>query len=231
MRVLVAALALAACGTKASPMDSGAPMDSGCAEAGTATYPSGPYGITQRSGSVPGDRIENFAFQGYLNLDPKTKTQKGALQPIKLGDFYDPMAKRFRIIYLTTSGVWCTACIQETQYLDAPGGPAETLAPQGVTIVQALMEGAANVPSTQTDLDYWITTFSVNFTEVLDPSSANLGVFSPASAVPFSVIIDARSMEILARDKGFASGPPLEAELKTWLAWTMNNPPLATGCP
>jgi hypothetical protein len=228
--LLVVALATVACSnTPKPPADSGG---GGCVEAGSSTaYPAGPYGNTQRMGTTPGDRIENFSFQGYLNLDPKTKTMKGALQTIKLGDFYDPTAKKYRILHIITSANWCQPCIAETNFLAMAGGTAETMFAQGVVILQALMEGVATgTASTQTDLDNWLMSLSPNFTEVLDPGAANLGVFSPANSVPFSVTVDARSMEILARDKGFTSGTALQTELQTQLAWTMNNPALGT-CP
>src|SRR5438270_6007935 len=98
MRALVPFfVVVAACSPKATP-DGG--TDSGaCMDAGTG-YPSGPYGTTPRSGSVAGDRIQNFTFQGYANADPKTKTMMGALAPIKLGDFYDPKATKNRLLVI-----------------------------------------------------------------------------------------------------------------------------------
>jgi hypothetical protein len=208
------------------PADSGG---GGCEAGASTAYPAGPYGASARMGTLAGDRINNFSFQGYLNLDPKTKTMKGPLQTIKLGDFYDPMAKKYRIIHIITSAGWCGPCIQETQCLVM--GTAEQLAASGVVIIQALMEGvAAGTASTQADLDSWLTAHGPNFTQVLDPAAANLGLFSPASAVPFSVTVDARSMEILARDKSFTSCTKVQTELQSQITWTMNNPPLSN-CP
>lgn len=214
-----------------TPSDGGGDSGGGGCEAGSTAYPAGPYGTTARMGTVAGDRIKDFSFQGYLNLDPKTKTMKGTLQTIKLGDFYDPTAKKYRIIHIITSAGWCGPCIQETQCLTTAGGVPETLAPQGVVIIQALMEGVATgAPSTQADLDAWITAHAPNFTQVLDPGAGSLGVFSPASAVPFSITVDARSMEILARDKGFTSCAKIQTELDAQLTWTKNNPALSS-CP
>jgi hypothetical protein len=238
MRLL--GLSLLALAVGCSPPKPSTDSGVGCIEAGACAdknpagdcYPVGPYGSTQRAGSIAGDRIQNFVFQGYLNLDPKTKTAIGPLQQIKLSDFYDPMAKKYRVIRLITSAGWCGPCIMETQFLSMAGGAAETLTAQGVVFVSALMEGTTQgMGAGKPELDDWITKWAPNFTQVLDPSAANLGLFSPASAVPFSITIDARSMEILGRDKGFTDGSKLQADVQTWVTWTMSNPPLKQACP
>lgn len=223
----IAAFVFAGCGTKNNPdggTDSGTCMPM---EAGAGSYPAGPYGATPHMGSIAGDIIQNFSFQGYLNLDPTKKTMKGTLQTIKLSDFYDPTGTKFRLIHIITSAGWCGPCIAETQCLAMSGGTPETLAASKVVFIQAIMEGVAQgSPSTQADLDDWITKYSPNFTEVLDPAAANLGIFSPASAVPFSVTIDARTMEIVAKDKSFTSCPAIQTELQSHLG----DAPIPTGC-
>jgi hypothetical protein len=215
-------LVIVACSNPPKPTDGGGGDGGGC----PCTT-----GTTPRSGTVCGDRIQNYAFKGYLNTDPKTKTMSGTLVDIKLSDFKDPTGMKNKLLVIITSAGWCGPCIQETQFLAGAGSTPEKLGPMGVVFMQAIMEGVAvGTGSTQADLNDWIMKWSPNFTEVLDPEAMNLGAFSPASAVPFTVFVDARSMEILDFKKGFTGGPDLEGEVQTWLTWTMNNPP-ATACP
>lgn len=233
--VAACAAIAAACSNKPGAADAGGSCaDAACADKNPAgdCYPTDGIGTTARSGSVAGDRIQNFSFQGYVNLDPTTKTKSGQLQAVKLSDFYDPKGAKYKVIRIITSAGWCAPCIMETQFISMAGGLAETLAPQGVVFLQALMEGVtAGMGSVQADLDDWITKQQPNFTEVLDPNGTNLGVFGAPSTVPFSATIDARSMEILARDKGFTDGQKLQADVQTWLSWTASNAPLAKACP
>lgn len=213
-------LLLAACSNKPGGGDAGNDGSASCT-----------FGTTVRSGTVAGDRIQNFAFKGYLNTDPKTKTMSGTLVDIKLNDFKDPAGTKNKLLVIITSAGWCGPCIQETQFLANAGSTPEKLGPMGVVFMQALMEGVATgTPSVQKDLDDWITNNKPNFTELLDPAAMNLGIFSPASAVPFTIFVDARSMEVLDFKKGFNGGSELEGEVQTWLTWTMNNPP-APACP
>lgn len=189
-------------------------------------YPTANQGFTARMGTIAGNRIPNMDFQGYLNLDPKTKTTAANIGTIKLSDFYDPGAKKWRVIRIVTSASWCGPCRMETAFLAMPGGLAETFEPQGVVLLQALLDGVASgTAATVGDLNDWISTTMPNITEMLDPGAEKLGVFGSRSLLPFSVTIDARSMEILAKDTGFTDGQKLTDDVKAWLQWTMSNPP------
>jgi hypothetical protein len=222
------AFALGCSNKPSAMMDGGGGGDGGCSSC-TDKNPNGDCYPDSNQGSEVGQTIPNFTFQGYLNLDPTMKTKPGTLTTIKLSDFYDPGRKKYKLLRIITSAGWCGPCIMETQYLAMAGSTPEKLAAEGVVFLQALLEGTtAGKASTQMDLDDWIMKWQPNFTELLDPNGANLSVFGAASAVPFSVTVDACSMKILARDQGFSDGSKLDADVSKYLAQVKTSP--ACGC-
>jgi hypothetical protein len=196
-----------------SGMSSGASSGSGDAAAASELNPdgvpypkpAGGYGHTARTGSAPGSVIQDFTFQGYPNAD-----KSNGLQTISLADYYDPCGKRLKLLHLTAAGVWCVPCGEETDSLVTAKAQ---LASEGVVVIQALGDGAnEGTPATLTDLDNWIGKHMSNFTEMLDPGFANLGVFFNTATVPFNCDIDPRTMEIL--DEGTGWSGDLSAELQ-----------------
>jgi hypothetical protein len=162
--------------------------------------PAAGYGHNPRSGSTPGDVIQNFQFQGYLNGD-STKP----LTTISLADYYDPCNKRFKILHISVGAVWCQPCSQETSAVVADmASPSSVLKANGVVFIQALDDGPTEgVPATTMDLDYWIMTHNSNFTEMLDPGLQNLGGFFSAASIPWNSDIDVRTMEMLDSSEGW----------------------------
>ncbi|HEY5242208.1 MAG TPA: hypothetical protein VIJ22_12105 [Polyangiaceae bacterium] len=162
--------------------------------------PSGGYGHTARSGNTPGSIIQNFKFLGYLNGD---KTQP--MTTISLADYYDPCNKRYKILHLSVAAVWCEPCNEETDAVVADiGASSSVLKNDGVVFVQALDDGPTEgTPATVSDLNYWITKHSSNFTEMLDPGLKNLSGFFLAAAIPWNSDIDVRTMEMLDSSEGW----------------------------
>jgi hypothetical protein len=158
-------------------------------------YPTDNIGTIERRNGRPGNRIQNFKFLGYPNANIA-----GGLQPISLAQFYDPEGKRFKIIHIQASGVWCSACQAETKAVV----PLRSTLEQKQTVwLVSLAEGPTpTVASKQKDLDGWISTFRSPFTHWLDPGNANLGPFYDRAALPWNANIDARTMEILTAGTG-----------------------------
>lgn len=186
-------------------------------------YPTTNLGWGVRSGSVPGNRIPNFAFFGYRNADPTTKTKStGMLERIQLADYYDPSGTKVRLIRIIVGALWCGPCNQEADYL-VMNDIAGTFAAQGVVLLNGVNEGATpGIPATTSDLTTWIMKHNLNYTAWLE-SDDKLGPFWKQDAIPENITIDARSMEVLETVAGFSTG--IQAELTKWLTWQKNNPP------
>jgi hypothetical protein len=218
----LASLALA-CGSSSTGAGAGASGDSGTTHmTGTTSdggypYPSTNPGFNARKGTIPGNQIMNYTFQGYPNGD-----EAKGLQTITLADFYDPDGKKgYKLLHLDVGALWCGPCNQET-VATVPLVPM--YAKEGVVFAQAIDQGAAvGVAATTTDLNNWVTKYKSNFTEMLDPNDAQLGTFFDASAVPWNAIIDTRTMEILTAGTGYSGD--LESDIAPWLTWVAKTPP------
>ncbi len=181
-------------------------------------YPAKGIGVASRDGTKKGSVIQNFKFLGYPTAGA-TLNGKGSLTTVALADFYDPDAKKFKLIHLVVSAVWCAPCNAETDAIVAayPG-----LAEQGVVVVQGLSDGPdQSKGATKLDLDAWIDDHKSNFTQFLDPSVQKLGVFFKAAAVPWNAYVDPRSMEILYSNVG---GVDVKKTAQTYLDWVKANP-------
>lgn len=160
---------------------------------------------------TPGDVMKNFKFYGY----PKGDRAQG-LQQVSLADYYDPDAKRFRLVHIQAAAVWCGPCNAEAK---AAAPLAAEFASKKIAWITALVEtGTRGVPSTQGDLDKWLNAYKSDFSHVLDPNNAQFGVFFDAAAIPWNAELDARTMEILAAGtggQGTAEG--IRADFDGWL--------------
>jgi len=163
--------------------------------------PAGGYGHLPRSGNTPGSIIQNFKFLGYINGD-----MSQPLTTISLADYYDPCNKRYKVLHLSVAALWCQPCNQETDAVVADlNASTSVLKGDGVVFLQALDDGPTEgVPADQSNLQYWITKHSSNFTEMLDPELKNLGGFFVAAAIPWNSDIDVRTMEMLDSSEGWA---------------------------
>lgn len=195
-------------------------------------YPTANIGYVARHGSVPGNVIQNYRFQGYkaaMDAGSVLDTTQ-SLTTIALADFFDPQGKLgangggIKVIHLSVAAVWCPPCNDEA---DQTAAAAPGLSAQGVVFVQAIDDGPQRgVPATQQDLNGWIIKHKSNFTEMLDPGLRNLGQFFDAAAVPFNANIDARTMEILSSGVGEPQ-PSVQADATKWVNWVNANPPTA----
>lgn len=164
-------------------------------------YPTDNIGTTPRSGSRPGNKIQNFKFLGYPDANVA-----GGLKPISLAQFFDPTGNKYRLIHIQAAGSWCVYCQKETELLVPL---AQKLADRKVVWLVSLAEGPSQGdPSTQKDLDAWIAEFKSPFTHVLDPANRNLGPFYDRAALPWNADVNAMTMEILQA----GTGAPTSAE-------------------
>jgi len=211
----VAALALSAC----SSSEQQAPFDDGKGSAAVdlgeprVDYPTAPYG------SRDGATIENFRFLGWHA--PKTSGyDTSKLEPVSLGQFYDPTGERgVKLLVMTSTAVWCSAC--KLEYKDMAGNVAAYEA-KGVRFLGALFQDASMPspkPSKPADLVLWAKTYDVTFPFVLDPD-LKLGSFFDVEATPMEMIVDAKTMKIIGITEGWVSkgDGSLWSELDTLLA-------------
>jgi len=159
-----------------------------------ALYPTDNIGTRSRTKARPGDRIANFAFQGYR--DGKAG---GALETISLSDFYDPEQKRHKILHIQGVAGWCGICASEARQTMPV---AAALKEEGVVIVQILFQGRSQSTGPALgDLDKWCNTYETAHPVLFDANAKRLAVFG-IDGFPWNALIDTRTMEILDQGTG-----------------------------
>lgn len=165
-------------------------------------YPSGPYGLNV------GQTFPNLSFQGY-------RDGTGAWTTLTMGDYYDPTGSRHvNGLYLDVSASWCGACRAEAG--DLPAMYAGTYKARGGRFLTAMIQDSSSSPATQSTVDEWKTTFSLNFDIVADGTESTLPK-SGGVGLPHNYVIDTRTMKVSkvieGADPGATSIPALDAVL------------------
>ncbi len=197
-------------------------------------------GTTPMTGAARGDRIPNFKFVGFRAEGVDAVVDTTTTTEFSLADYYDPerllgpAGKGFTIIHVLVETAWCgpsneyTDFIAGANYTGANTGGAswaKELAPLGVVFVELLVDGkVVGEPATVADLRDWVTHHQINYTVGLDSFYLSLGSLTTAAAIPFTMDIDARSMEILDAEVGFDTNG--DTAIKHWIEWQTLNSPL-----
>lgn len=192
------------------------PDGTGQAAKPAIAYPAGPYGINV--GSI----APNFEWVGFQN--PAVKND--AMQGIRLSDFYNPHADdaayapatpaeddrlytselyglgapKPKALVVDIGSVWCPPCNQEAK-TELPAKHAKYKPLGGEFLLQLGDSATAGKPATPKDLFNWTKKYKVDFPSTIDPDY-KLGELFPANAWPANLIIDTRTMKIVAAVAG-----------------------------
>jgi peroxiredoxin len=197
--LLLGALVLFGCSSeKGEPFDDGSSAVGGDVLEERLPYPDAPFG------SVQGSTIANYRFLGW-NSPIAAELDVNALEPVSLAHFYDPKgAKGIKFLVITSTAVWCSAC--KAEYRDMAQKVA-SYQNRGVEFMGALFEDNDSGPARPTDLKNWANAYDVAFPFVLDPQ-LKLGVFFNREATPMTMVIDAKTMQIVSIEEGWAATGP-----------------------
>ena len=150
-------------------------------------YPTDHIGLKPRAGSTRGDRVENLGFQGY-------KPSSSTLRKVTLADLYDPDGKTHDVVFLVGGTLWSVP--------DQGTYDAITASSKRVAMLAVLGEGTSpGQPATLSNLANFRAQYTTA-TTALDAGFAVLGAYFDSSAVPFVMVIDARTMEIASAGVG-----------------------------
>ena len=161
-----------------------------------APYPTDHIGGAERAGGRPGDRIPNFTFQAYVDGD-----RAAGLKTISLADYYDPTGKRAKVLDLQVSAVWCAVCSEVTR---ATVPVKEKLRQEGAIILDVFVAGTSpSAGPSGSEVESWMSKHGSNVTTAIDVRGRRLrGIGVDPNAVPYDILIDLRTMEILDSSVG-----------------------------
>lgn len=178
-----------------------------------AAYPEDFLGTRKRVGTTRGDRIANLAFRGYRGGTP------GELVTLSLADYYEPDANEPRALYIFAAASWCAICARVASQLEQRAAELEQ---QGARILVLLVNGESQgTGPSLTELDRWAARHPMGLDLGVDVRATTLGAYG-LQGVPFNLLIDPRSMEILDAQVGEAT---VERYVGAGLKFTADNPP------
>jgi hypothetical protein len=221
LALATAMLALASCSSsKEAPADFADPEGVGrYTNPDGVAYPSDNLGGAERAGTRPGQRIPNFTFQAYVDGD-----RAAGLKTISLADYLDPTQKNFKIIDLQVAATWCSVC---SSVASATVPVKERLAREGVVFLEVIVAGNnSNAGPSLEEVDAWIGRHGSNLTTAIDVRARRLGAIGiDRAAVPYDLLIDTRTMEILDSSVGAPRGFDIESYVREGLQYVTSHGP------
>lgn len=178
-------------------------------------YPTDHLGANARANGRPGDRLPNFSFQAYVNGD-----RAAGLKTVSLADYFDPKAEDHKILIVLVAATWCSICASVSEDLV----PQKTaLEAQGARFLEVVVNGnTLNEGPSLGDVDAWVIRHQSNYTTAIDVRAKRMGSLG-VNTVPWSMIVDTRTMEIL---EGGAGAPAsMSRYVKAGLDFVTTNPP------
>lgn len=143
------------------------------------TYPAGPYGTTE--GSV-------LANHSFINADTST---------ISIGDIFKD--SKNRLLLVSTSAGWCTACIDEQPALIERHNKHSA---SGLYIMISTFEDAMFKKATGAYAAQWKRQYNIPFTVVADGPFV-FDAYYDSAQTPMNMLVDVDTMKILKILIGF----------------------------
>lgn len=189
-------LAAVACSASSSPQELADPTVTGnTTNPDGVPYPTDHLGSAARVKGRVGDRLQNFTFQGYDHGNIAA-----GLKHFSMADFYDPKAARVKTIVIQGAATWCSACGAEADRITAlvPG-----LEKEGAVVLSVLTAGPSVGYGPQlSEVDAWVIDHKANYNTLIDVRARRLASVG-LTGVPWSALVDPRTMEILFASDGY----------------------------
>jgi hypothetical protein len=180
--------------------DGGSGADSGGdgSASGDYTYPPAKTGWRARSGGAPGDVIPNVSLQGY-------RANQTTLTTIALADYWDRKAATRDAVVIILAGAWDPHSPEAVN--------AALASTKRISTLCVLGEGVSlGAKATSSDLSQWRTAHPA-VDNALDPGFVAFGQAFDQSALPFMMVLDARTMEITYASLGAMQSTDIDAEV------------------
>lgn len=185
LRCLLIVVALLGCETEvrtviADPRQGTADASTSSDAGGAFSYPVGPYGTGVGGTLAPLEFV----------------TPADELWSFDADVFQDPDAK---VMLLTTTAGWCTACLEEQPVLNELHAE---YAADGLRVVVSIFEDSSFSPATAEDALGWQTRHQLEPAVVADPEFV-LAAYYDRSVTPMNMLVTVGSMKIIYLETGF----------------------------
>ncbi|MEM9691701.1 MAG: redoxin domain-containing protein [Myxococcota bacterium] len=165
------------------------------------------------AGLSPGNRLDNFSFDGYLNPD---RTGIGVRSRVELslcsflnetgeevwdeGFPYPAGSPKPLALFINFAAVWCQPCRFEAAEILPE--EYDIFQPRGMELLSILADSAAvGEPATFDDLDDWVSTYTVRYAAVIDPTRALSNQLNN-NQFPSNLLIDTRDLTVITNLAG-----------------------------
>ncbi len=157
-------------------------------------YPTANIGGQPRTATQAGQIFPNLTLEGV-----RSAATADTPAVVSMAEYYDPTGARYDLLHVIGIFMWCPHCNNETANLSTiPAWQAQ----HRVAVVQIAMEGYGGASPGWTELQKWVTDHNLTFPVLVDGQGAQLGQSFSVSNVPLNIVVNPRTMEVLAVDVG-----------------------------
>jgi hypothetical protein len=160
-------------------------------------YPTSNIGGQPRTATQPGQIFPNLTLEGV-----RSAATVNTPAMVSMAEYYDPDGLRYDLIHVIAILMWCPHCNNESNDLSRI---AAWQADHRVAVVQIAMQGYGSASPGWSELQKWVTDHNLRFPVLVDGQGAQLGQYFSVDYVPLNIVVNPRTMEILAVQVGEVS--------------------------
>jgi hypothetical protein len=141
-----------------------------------------------------GQVFPNLTLQGF-----RSAAATDALEPISTWELHDPDRQRYDLLHFMVIAMWCPHCNNETADVMKI---TDWQSSHRVGVEQIAIQGYTGKAPSLAEMQGWARKFAVNFPVLVDGQAAELGKTFDVTSVPLNIMVNPRTMGVLAIDLG-----------------------------
>jgi len=160
-------------------------------------YPTTNIGGRPRSATQPGQIFPNLTLQGV-----RSAATIDTPATVSMAEFYDPDGARYDLLHVMAIFMWCPHCNNETSDVATLSAWQSNHRVAAVQIAMLGYNSGSGAAPTWAELQKWVSAHNLDFPVLIDGRGAQLGQYFSVDYVPINIVVNPRSMEVLAVDVG-----------------------------
>jgi hypothetical protein len=157
-------------------------------------YPTENIGGGPANGSTPGQHFPNLTLAGV-----RSAATVDTPAVVAMSEYYDPTGARYDLLHVIGVFFWCPHCNNESNGLMQIAPWRST---RRVAVLEIAMQGYGGESPGWSEVQQYATDHGFDFPLVVDGQGAALEQYFDVRSVPLNVVVNPRTMEILAVDVG-----------------------------